>query len=275
MPPIGKNASCPCGSGKKFKKCCLPLVAQWPIYNERLVLTPLLDHSKHFSEYYMACRPQIKSTVFWAMDTNLPSNEGYSMVRLTDDKVVIRLYHIPPSPNEDLPIAHELQHVIVCEEGFPGTKSIGLSSQVLSTALNNALHHPLVNRRLKTFDFDIEADLLDEAKTSRNMLTGLCGSPLPEPGDSLQRSLWIMKLVGFMLSYKEVSCAQGPSEFETWFAALYPSIASEARRLFSMICRTGYDTPCQCRKALSALIRELHLEDVVQLVSQPSDHLAP
>jgi SWIM/SEC-C metal-binding protein len=26
-PPVGRNARCPCGSGRKYKKCCLPAFA--------------------------------------------------------------------------------------------------------------------------------------------------------------------------------------------------------------------------------------------------------
>jgi tetratricopeptide (TPR) repeat protein len=39
MEKVGRNAPCPCGSGKKYKKCCLPLhqqssaqeVSPWPV----------------------------------------------------------------------------------------------------------------------------------------------------------------------------------------------------------------------------------------------------
>ena len=41
MAKIGRNAPCPCGSGKKYKKCCLPLHDQADKERRRLLSEPV------------------------------------------------------------------------------------------------------------------------------------------------------------------------------------------------------------------------------------------
>jgi tetratricopeptide (TPR) repeat protein len=40
MAKIGRNDPCPCGSGKKYKKCCLPLHEESRANQEAISLTP-------------------------------------------------------------------------------------------------------------------------------------------------------------------------------------------------------------------------------------------
>ena len=63
MSKIGRNEPCPCGSGKKYKKCCLP--ASQPLKESSFIYTDLDDLSnqvtdliekKKFAEAENVCR---------------------------------------------------------------------------------------------------------------------------------------------------------------------------------------------------------------------------
>ncbi len=266
MLPIAGSDPCPCGSGREFEECCLPFVRQWPVYDERHVLSSLLRRSARFSAYYTACRPKIRSTLFWTVSIDPWAGTDYLMRRLDDKRAVIPLRRIPSSLDDEFPIAHELQHVLICEEGFPATEPAESFPQELSTALNNALHHPLVFRGLKTFGFDVEADLRDEVRTSRAELTDSSGQCVPAPESQMERALWVIKLLDLMLKRQETCPTGDPDGFEVWFAKNYPSIARKTWQLLAALHETGYDTPVKSREAFAMLIRELHLENAVRLV---------
>lgn len=267
MPPIARNAPCPCGSGEKFKKCCLPFVGRWPIYDEHRVLSFLLGHSERFSRYYMARRPQLNVTLFWAMDTGLPPGIDHYVTCMEGNRAVIRLRRIPPTIDDEFAIAHELQHLLVDEESFPVTAAEE-QYEYLSSTLNAVLHDPLANERLRAFGFDLAAHFLDEATRSQTSLTDNNGRPLPGPSNWVQQVHWTMNLLGLMLEHEAAFQTRQPSEFEVWFADCYPAVASEARRLLAMVHQIGYDTPAQCYEAFALLINELGLKEVVYLLSR-------
>jgi SEC-C motif len=64
MANIGRNAPCPCGSGKKYKKCCLPGALQ-QIGKEESIEKKLVDNLIQFIGKH--CRHLIDDarSVFW------------------------------------------------------------------------------------------------------------------------------------------------------------------------------------------------------------------
>jgi hypothetical protein len=50
---IGRNDACPCGSGKKYKKCCLGLMMRYiPVYTaEKMKGKPIEKQIDIFTEY--------------------------------------------------------------------------------------------------------------------------------------------------------------------------------------------------------------------------------
>jgi SEC-C motif/Antitoxin Xre/MbcA/ParS C-terminal toxin-binding domain len=64
MANIGRNAPCPCGSGKKYKKCCLPATFQ-EIAKEESIEKKLVDNLIHFiGKHYRHVIDDARS-VFW------------------------------------------------------------------------------------------------------------------------------------------------------------------------------------------------------------------
>ena len=44
--PPARNAACPCGSGKKFKKCCLPKQREQEAIQRRVLAEVLIERSQ-------------------------------------------------------------------------------------------------------------------------------------------------------------------------------------------------------------------------------------
>jgi len=76
MGSVGRNVSCPCGSGKKYKKCCLPKDEKRHDINTELIKAPDPDDWGYalFDQFFpdMARRETRSIVVFDGQNTNLP-----------------------------------------------------------------------------------------------------------------------------------------------------------------------------------------------------------
>src|SRR5262245_38197291 len=96
----------------------------WPVVPEDWIIGPLYDQVDTFRAFYDAERHKIRSTLFWAHDWTLPDGIDFRATTREDCESTlkcVRLRHVPPQVTHALKIAHELEHFVLEEEGFPRT----------------------------------------------------------------------------------------------------------------------------------------------------------
>ena len=231
-------------------------------FSEELVIGELLESSKEFRAFYQAERERVVKPVYWAQDSSLPEGIDYRRTVLPTGEQVIRLRRLPAILEDAMKIAHELQHCVLDDEGFPTT---GATPQFenISAALNSMVHDPLVNMRLQTYGFDLWDDYEKEVNEDFRQLRAF----LNPPSNHLGRMHWIFNYVGKMLDW-ELVCNQADksnSEFQLWFDARYPDIAEEAQKLLALARDIGYDTPEKQTALFKEIIRRYDLGRYVLL----------
>jgi hypothetical protein len=263
----GRNDPCPCGSGKKYKRCCLIATDQsalvpWPVFPEDIVLAELVRRSKEFVAFYEAERRKIAGEVHWARDVSLPVGIDYRTSRLQTGAQVIRLRRIPAVLEDAVKIAHELEHLVLDTEGFPCTGALA-QHETLSSALNSMIHDPIVNSRLKLYGFDLQADHEREVQEALRQLASCPRSP----GDRLGRMHWCFNYAGQILEWEIARGTADGAEgrFQAWFDARYPDIAREGQQLLALVRNIGYDTPEKQTVLFREIIRKYELSEWVCL----------
>lgn len=260
---VGRNDPCPCGSGKKYKKCCLekmdvrsPTATQ--TFPEELVIGKLLNSSKEFAAFYHAERRKIVKPVQWTQDPSLPEGVDHQATQLLTGEQVISLRRVPARLEDAISIAHELQHFLLSGEGFPSTGCEDKRLYDVSSSLNSMLHDPLVNSRLQAYGFDLWNQY--ETEVSRDSRT-LEAEPSP-PSGSLRRMLWIFNYVANTLDWELAYNKAGKSdnEFQSWFDARYPDVAEEGQELLASVRSIGFDTPENMGILLNEIIRKYKLK---------------
>lgn len=261
---IGRNDSCPCGSGNKYKKCCLDKGDEgslpWPVFPEDFAIGRLREESQRFADFYTAERPKIGTRVYWAKDEKLPEGIWGRSSWLDTGEAVVRQASIPVPVDRDYAVAHELEHLVLGAEGFPLTGS-ARKNEDISSALNSMLHDPLVHERLEAYAFrdDIASEYEDDSSEARRQLKNLAG-----PVNRTQSIRWALNYAGNLFDWRQLNGTESdPSEFQKWFSARFPAIASDAQDLVAMVDRIGYDTPERMRVALLAILERYTLRDLV------------
>jgi len=267
MDKISRNQPCPCGSGKKYKNCCLIQKRQtdalpWRVFPEDIVIGNLLKSCSEFATFYEVERNKIVMPFRWAKDSSLPEGIDYRCTMTPNGIYVIRLRRVPAVPADAMKIAHELEHLVLRSEGFVST---GAKSQyaTISSSLNSMIHDPLVDSRLATYGFDLRAEYKTELKESFRQLTSHENSP----SGHLSRVLWIFNYVAKMLDWelRYVDTKEDDNEFKLRFDKRYPDIAKEGMDLLKFVKEVGYDTPDKQVKLFRKIIRKYKLDGVVFL----------
>jgi len=270
MAKVGRNLPCPCGSGKKYKKCCLGKTSQssnilpWKTYPEDFVIAELLQSSKEFFLFYQNERIKIINSVLWAHDLSLPIGINYRATKLDTGDFVIRLKNIPPILKDAVKIAHELQHCVDDTKGFHHVGFRERKYENLSSALNSMIHDPNVNLNLRRYGFDLSQEYERELKETLYQLKAIP----PEPTDHLGRVHWVINYAGHILEResslnKEV--AKMDNRFESWFEQNYPKVASEGRYLLELIRDIGFDTPQKQFILFNRVIQQYSLKRYITL----------
>jgi len=270
MAKVGRNLPCPCGSGKKYKKCCLGKTDQssnvlpWKTYPEDFVIAELLQSSKEFLLFYQNERMKIINRVFWAHDLSLPTGINYRATKLDTGDYVIRLKTIPAILKDAIKIAHELQH---CLDDIKGFHHVGFREnkyENLSSSLNSMVGDPIVNLNLGRYDFDLSQEYERELEETLYQLKTIP----PEPTDHLGRVRWVINYAAHVLEResllnKEVSKID--NRFESSFDDNYPAIASEARCLLELIRDIGFNTPQKQFILFNRIIQKYALKNYLTL----------
>lgn len=263
----GRNDPCPCGSGNKFKNCCLEKTKEvgripWRTFPEDFVIGELLKSSKEFQAFYEAERKKILQPIHWAEDQSLPEGIDYRVTRNQAGTQVIRLRHVPSRLGDASKIAHELGHLVLHSEGFPDTGA-DARFETVSSALNSMVHDPLVDSRLQPYGFDLRADYVREVEETFRQLESLPDPPSDHPG----KMHWVFNYVGKVLDWELVSDEDdgASSEFELWFDARYPEVGKDAKDLLALVKSFGYETPGKMAELFKEIIQRYELRDIVFL----------
>lgn len=268
----GRNDPCPCGSGRKYKKCCIGAPAllragmntsPWPALNEGDALAGILGSSKEFQGFYEGVRPKLKEFSI-VLDPGLAGGKRASTTRTPDGRFIrIRTPVVPASDARYL--AHELMHFMLDDEGFPSCG--GLNDHNAASALNSAVVDPVVDVRLRQYGFDETDDRVSEIKSNRAQLKNVAHSPQDLP----RRAEWIANYLGILLDDAVLGEIPESKSFRQWFSSRYPDIASDAEKLAARILEIGFDKPTTCDAALSCAREHVQAGGGVILPPSPAD----
>lgn len=270
MSKVGRNDPCPCGSKKKYKRRCLDKKDEptkikqsnttvGSQFDEEYAISEILRSSKAFSNFYMAERIQIAGTINWVQDLSLPKGIDYRKTTYSSGKRFIYLRRIPAPLEDAVSIAHELQHFILEDKGFP---SVGCAKRQyerqyknLASALNSMVHDPLVDIQLQTYDFDLYEKY--EKEISKRNLQEYPKSP-PE---HIGRVLWAINYASNVVDWELVR-AEGDkdvSELQSLYDERFPDIAEMGQELLALVRRIGYDTPEKEHELFKEVIQKYKL----------------
>lgn len=264
LPKVGRNDPCPCGSGKKFKRCCLDKLA-----TSRSELTPsfapsglvetdafraLLSDSETFRRFYSEVRPQLGDFVV-VQDVSLPPGIR-ARTTWTGERAFLRV-RAPVCPPEDATlVAHELGHLLLSTQGFPAVGSP--TDHSAAAALNSAFLDPLVDAHLATSGFDLTPDRVRETEENMRQL-----KTVAPPSDAAGRAVWAANYLGCLLARHVLGEDPTEEAFLQWFSARHPSIANEADAIAAEVISTGFDTPDKMLAAMAMARRMLRAGDVI------------
>lgn len=259
MPKIGRNDPCPCGSGKKYKKCCMlgasmgsshvPSFAK-RILDERPAFALLNEGSVAFRRYYEEVRPHLPDFIV-VHDLSIPVGVRARTTHIDGQSYLRLRTNVCPVEDAGL-IAHELGHLLQDAEGFPSVS--GLNDHPAAAALNSALRDPLIDAALCSYGFDRRLDRLAEIEESKRQLENLSCVPV----DAAGKAHWVANCLGHVLAQHILGEDAAETEFLEWFSGRYPHILDEARVVADVVISIGFDTPKKMFTALDearALLR--------------------
>jgi len=242
---IGRNDPCPCGSGKKYKKCCKAkdeIMAELPsaTFPETEILDKLLKESAEFRVFYESERGKISKPLYWVQDATLPEGIDFSASRHPRGYSMIHLREVPIATVDAASIAHELFHLILDTEGFPLLKARTHDWAQTATALASCPHDLLLDQRLISFGINI----YEKYKRERDSTFIQLENRNDGPRDQIEELLWTVNYADHILHW-ELFCRpyEESDNFQLLFDEKNPEIASRGQELIRIIRETGYETP--------------------------------
>ena len=290
MEKIGRNDTCYCGSGKKYKHCCLNLKPSGsytlpsgkPVgtYAEEDVVHQLIAHSPAFKKYYEAERESI-GEILWIKSSkdvelilgfqNGQKGKMYHLTGKTGLNKLIVLEQIPPSLNDEFIIAHEMGHILIFNKKFPGIsphlpKNIENDEKNerihLASSMTTMIHDPLCNSLLKTYGISYgnmyQDYILDMLKNWRNIEEPVSNTYLAH-----------IMVFGYVLTNLHdatiISESAYLEKYNKFFDNKFPNIAEEGKYVLDLIEIYGYDTPENLTLLYRDIINSMELNAVCKL----------
>lgn len=231
-------------------------------FPEKSFLKQIVKRSGNFKRFHESERNKIKFPITWLKDEAIP--RGISgRNSYNGKKGFMRLRNIPCKPEEDTLIAHELQHLLIYQEGFTATIPKEKKYENFSGVLTSMLHDPIVNEKLKRFEFDLKKNYEDEDENSIDQL-----KENPTPKSELSKYQWIFQYVGRVLEWKVVygSLNLNENKFFSLFHKKYPEITQRGKELLEIIEEKGFNTPEKMRELLKFIITKFGLNGYLGLI---------
>lgn len=289
MANIGRNDTCYCGSGKKYKQCCLNIksIGSYTFisgetvktYREEDVVKQLML-SQGFKNFYEAERSNI-SNLYWvkpneALESKLGFQKGQkgkmyqSLGRNGIDRLIV-LEQICPSLNDAFLVAHEMCHILIINKGFPGispclSKDLGDDERNerirLASSMTTMIHDPLCNSLLDSYGLsignlfqDYVADVLNDWKNVK------------EPSlNTYLGHIMVFKYVLTNLPYFMTTTDNNSLEiYNKFFENKFPHIIEEGKFVLDLINIWGYNTPEKLSSLYQDIINSMNLQDICKL----------
>lgn len=264
---VGRNDPCPCGSGKKYKKCCetkdthlaeLP----FPTIPEQEAISNLLNESPNFRQLYESERRKISKPIYWGEDPTLKDGITGRSSRGQRGYKLMHLARAPAHISEAVDVAHELLHFVLDAEGFPLAISSSPELYNVATVLSSLPSDQLIDQRLIGFGFDVyEKYRLERAST----IAQLANRPYP-PSARLENLEWKIKYAGHVIDWEHF-CKQHEAvdEFQSMFDEKYPEVASAGKELVAIIRENDYETPGNMALLFKRTVLFLGLENDIDI----------
>ncbi len=229
----------------------------YTVYDEKEVLDELLKSSDCFKLYYGSKRMNIRKRIYWAFDLSIPYGINAAITRYETGERVIRLRRIPAELEDAFTVAHELEHLVLDEEGFITTFSKEEKYETLSFTLNDILLDPLVNDRLEAYGFDLKGNFNKQWDEALKQVKGL----QRHQQDNMIYTQWVFQLAEMMLEY-EVAYKSEPEGLFTGniFELRYKRLVKDAKRLTGFIKEKGFKTPAKQREIVLQLLCKYNLK---------------
>lgn len=258
----GRNDPCPCGSGKKYKNCCLKsgvacADTAGSTDGDSSDLRLLLGKDSVLREFYRAVESELPSSIRLVPDAGLPAGIDFRVTRDTAGLADVRLRRFPPQIRDSVMIAHELAHLVLEKRGFPALAWRDPSFENVTSALNSMVADPLVLRLLIDHKLDPLLEFKREAKQARRQL----GRLRRGPGDPYGRLHWSANVVGRALEAHVLGrkAEAVNRKFLDWFGARFPDMITPSLELQSLVQEVGFDSPGSMRELLTRIITKYGL----------------
>lgn len=294
MSKIGRNDLCKCGSGKKYKKCCMNQAT--PVA-ERTLLTPpanittcpeeevlggLLSRSERFQKFYAEVREDL-GHITWVKGDNLAQKEfGYRMGQR--GKMIIRQYkgktekfivldNIPPKEDDEIIVAHEMGHIVILNRGFPSISPRGLTGISpeeknarinLSSSISNIIHDPLCDELLMQAGYSFNGMYEKSVKDFLRITSSQEEPPMNTycAHESIFRH--VLRVINGQYYPGDRALLE---EYLDFFNTKFPNMARKGQSVLSAMEYYGYDTPEKVFLLYNEIISQMDLENICRVVS--------
>lgn len=272
MTRIGRNDPCICGSGLKYKRCCLendpnepPL--RGPRLQEQKVLSILLEQSPVFQQFYDIERKKLTKPLVWIDGRNLSSDTKAAATYIENGTLWIQVRWCPVPADEYQIVMHEMMHCVLWTEGYP--LLVGQLDQPgfadLIARVNTTLHDPLVEQRLAAYGVD---PWIDYEQVQRRTLETLTEWAIEE-SDLLPLHLFCGVIYAELVLDHRVAASSRkdipPNLVAGRIAQLSPRMQQYGEAVLEIIDTYGFETSEKVGQLLEVLHNRYQLEDAIRV----------
>jgi hypothetical protein len=234
---------------------CKPTLAT---VDENQVVGGLMKESEPFSSFYSSERARMPKDMNWTIGGSFPPGvEAYTELQTN----TIHLRQIPPFPNDEFIIAHELCGFILKAQGFPcsrpklGVSNAGDASRI-SAALNSMLWTPLGDSILTKYGYDLEEQY--------SLYLGSFFTYRRQPKNEIERFEITYFYVQMVIYWEDILKKEGLSDFQEVFDKDYPDLARYGQYTLRKIRAYGYDSPEKMKSFYDDILKGSNLDSILQ-----------
>jgi len=274
MKEINKNESCPCKSGKQYKDCCFKKAylnifkdEGLEYYDEKFMIKYIMANDKNFKRFFRENRNTIDLELLWFKSDNLCSSMSYGVPIIKNYgqvAIIGNKNYAPIEIEKSLEVAHELQHIICCQEGYKFVRfkeGCGTETSTYPKAISDMINDPIVNNRIMKYNFN----LYDYYKKADNIQMRSIGiypiEKVLHENLIFITTLYVKKTLDLRNIYPDIK--DEDVEFNKWIKKYYPEVIPISKQILKLVEVIGYNTPEKTESIFGKVISLLGLDDVL------------